>query len=169
MIQVKVRNPDGGIDYFDIEADVLQGDTLTPYIFIICLDYVLRTYIDKMKDNGLKLTKKRSRRYPAQIIKDAEYADDQAHLANTPARAETLLHSLERAAVGIGHQVNADKTEYMCFNQRDNISILNGSSGKLVDKFNYLGIRVSSTETDINKRLAKAWTANSKPLVIWKS
>ena len=36
---------------------------------------------------------------------------------------------------------------------------LHGSSLKLVDKFTYLGINVSSTESDINTRLAKAWTA----------
>ena len=62
--KVKVRSPNGDTDYFDIVAGVLQGDTLAPYLFIICLDYVLRTSIDKMKDNGFKLTKERSRRYP---------------------------------------------------------------------------------------------------------
>ena len=44
-------------DYFDIVAGVLQGGTLAPYLFIICLDYVLRTSIDKMKENGFKLNK----------------------------------------------------------------------------------------------------------------
>ena len=44
-------------DYFDIVVCVLQGDTLAPYLFIICLDYVLRTSIDKMKENGFKVTK----------------------------------------------------------------------------------------------------------------
>ena len=71
-------------------------------------------------------------------------------LANTPAQAETLLHSLEQTAAGIGLHVNADKAEYMCFNQRDNIFTLNGSYLKLVDKFTYLESSVSSTETDIN-------------------
>ena len=58
------KNTDGDTDYFDIVAGVLQGDRLTSYLLIICLDYVLRTSIDKMKDNGYKLTKERSRRYP---------------------------------------------------------------------------------------------------------
>ncbi len=49
------------------------------------------------------------------------------------------------------------------------ISTLNGSSLKLVDKFTYLGSSVSSTETDINTRLAKAWIANDRLSVIWKS
>ena len=49
---------------------------------------------------------------------DADYAYDIALLTNTPAQAETLLHSLEQAAAGIGFHVNVDKMEYMCFNQR---------------------------------------------------
>ena len=81
-------------DYFDIVAGVLQGDTLVPYLFIMCLDYELRTSIDKIKENGFELTKKRSRRYPAKTITNADYGDDIAILANTPDQAETLLHSL---------------------------------------------------------------------------
>ena len=88
---------------------------------------------------------------------DADYTDDIALLANAPAQAKTLLHSLERAAAGISLHVNAHKTEYICFNQTGDISILNSSSLKLVDKFPYLGSSVSSTEIDINTQLAKAW------------
>ena len=144
-------------------------DTLAPYLFIICLDYVLRTSIDKIKENGFELTKKRSRRYPAKTITDADYADDIAILANTPAQAETLLHTLERAAAGIDLHVNAHKTEYMCFNQAGDISTLEGSSLKLVDKFTYQGSSVSSTEKDIDTQLTKAWTAINKLSIIWKS
>ena len=61
-----------------IVASALQEDTLAPYLFIICLDYVLKTSIDLMKENGFKLAKKRCRRYPAQKITDADYADDSA-------------------------------------------------------------------------------------------
>ena len=71
------------------------GDTLAPYLFIICLDYVLRTSIDRIKENGFELTKKRSRRYPTKTITVADYDDDIAILANTPNQAETLLHILE--------------------------------------------------------------------------
>ena len=87
---------------------------------------------------------------------DADYADDISLLANTPAPAKSLLHILERAAAGTGLHVNADKTEYKCFKQRGDISTLNGNSLKLVDKFTYRGSSVSSTENDINTRLAKA-------------
>ena len=84
-------------------------------------------------------------------------------------QAETLLHSLERAAADIGLHVNAHKTEYMCFNQTSEISTLGGSSLKLVDKFTYQGSSVSSTEKDIDTSLAKALTANDRLSIIWKS
>ena len=108
--KVKLRSPDGDTDYFDIVAGVLQGYTLDPYLFIICLRYVLRTSIDKIKENGFELTKKRSRRYPAKTITDANYADDIAILANTPVQAKTLLHTLERATACFVLHVNAHKT-----------------------------------------------------------
>ena len=130
---------------------------------------MLRTSIDKIRENGFELTKKRSRRYPAKTITDTNYADDIAILANTPNQAETVLHSLERATVGIGLHVNAHKTEYMRFNLVGHISTLDGTSLKLVDKFTYLGSSVSSTEKDIDTRLTKAWTAIDRLSIIWKS
>ena len=93
--KMKVRSPDGHTEYFDIVAGVLQGHMLTPYLLIICLDYVLRTSIDKIRENGFELTKKRSRRYPAKTITDADYADDIAIQANTPNQAKKLLSLAE--------------------------------------------------------------------------
>ena len=90
-------------------------------------------------------------------------------LANTPNQAETLLHSLERAAAGIGLHVNTHKTGYMCYNQTGDISTLDGTSLKLVDKFTYLGSSVSSAEKDIDTRLTKAWTAIERLSIKWIS
>ena len=89
--KVKVHSPDGETHYFNSVTGVLHGDTLDPYLFITCLDYMLRTSIDLMKENGFKLAKERSRRYPKQTI----MAADTVLLANTPTQAESLLHSLE--------------------------------------------------------------------------
>ena len=115
------------------------------------------------------LTKKRSRRYPAKTITDADYANDIAILANTPNQAETLLHSLERAAAGFGLHVNAHIMKYMCYNHTGDISTLDVSFLKLVDKFTYLRSSVSSTEKDIDTQLTKAWTPINRLWIIWKS
>ena len=92
-----------------------------------------------------------------------------AILANTPNQAKTLLHSLEQATAGIGLHLNAHKTEYMCYNQTGDISTLDRTSLKLVNKFTNLGSSISSTEKDIDTRLTKAWTAIDRLSIIWKS
>ena len=48
--KVKVRSPD--------------GDTLAPYLFIICLDYVLRTSIDKLKKTASSWQRKEAESTP---------------------------------------------------------------------------------------------------------
>ena len=57
--KVKVRPPDGDPDYFDIVAGLQQGYTFALYLFIICLENMLRTSIDLMKENGFKLAKEK--------------------------------------------------------------------------------------------------------------
>ena len=57
--KVKVCSPDGDTHFFDIVARVLQGHTLTPYLFIICLNYKLQTSVDLIKENGFKLKGKK--------------------------------------------------------------------------------------------------------------
>ena len=54
-----VRSSDGDIDFFDIVTGVLQGDILTLYFFMICLDNVLQMSIDIIKENGLTLKKEK--------------------------------------------------------------------------------------------------------------
>ena len=76
----------------------------------------------------------------------------------------------DKYALALRNKYNAlqEKTETHTPNEGD-ISILNGSSLKLVDKFTYLGSSVSSIKTDINMWLAKAWIAIDRLLIIWKS
>ena len=56
-----VRSLDGVTDFFDIVIGVLQKDTLAPNLFIISIDYLLRTSIDLIKENCLTLKEGRKR------------------------------------------------------------------------------------------------------------
>ena len=66
---------------------------------------------------------------------DADDADDQTLLLNTPAQVKSLLYSLEQAAGGIVLDVNSNKTEFIRFKQKRVISTLSGKPLKLVDQF----------------------------------
>ena len=136
------------------------------YLMIPCL--TLQTSIDFIKENGLTLNKARNRQYPVETLTDSDYADDPELLANTPAQAESLLHSLERAARSIEFYVNTNKTKYMCLRLKGSISTLSGKPLKLVDKFSFLGCNILSAESDVNKLLAKTWNAIDRLSIIWK-
>ena len=71
-----VRSPDVDTPFFTITTSVLQGDTIAPFLFMICLDYVLRKSIDCNTELGLKITERKNTRYPAVNITDADYTDD---------------------------------------------------------------------------------------------
>ena len=62
--KVKVRSLDGDAEYFDVVAGVLQGGTLIPYLFIICLDYVIRKSIDKIKEKRFRADKEKKQKAP---------------------------------------------------------------------------------------------------------
>ena len=166
-----VRSPDGSTEFFDIITGVLQGDTLAPYIFIICLDYVLRRAIDENKELGLTLTKQKSRRYPGKKITDAHYADDLAVLADTLKDATTLLHNIEKLVKQIGLYLNPDKTEFICENQDASVGMksLADKHIKQVLDFKYLGSYIASTEHNVNIRLGKTWSTLNQLDKIWKS
>ena len=48
-----VCSPDGDTGFAVLVAGVLQRDTLAPYLFILCLEYVLQTSTDLIKGIGL--------------------------------------------------------------------------------------------------------------------
>ena len=139
--KVKVRSPDGDTDFFLICRRLSARGYFRP-IPIHNLPKILSLNVDRFKERKWCYTGNGK-----QTITDSDYVDI-ALQANTTSHAESQMHSLEWATGGIGLHGNANKTEYMCFNQRGYISILNGDSLKLVVKFTYVGSSVSSTEKE---------------------
>ena len=62
-----VYSRDSDTDFFHNVARIFQGDTLAPFIFIICPDYIRQTSIDRIKGNGFTLKKGISRQYPQKL------------------------------------------------------------------------------------------------------
>ena len=95
-----VITPEGETEQFAIDTGVLQGDPLAPFLFIICLDYALRSAITD--SDGLTLKRRRSSRHPAVVLPDLDYADDIALLENTIKSAQDLLNRVEKACQDVG-------------------------------------------------------------------
>ena len=175
----KVLSADGETEFFKILAGVLQGDTLAPFLFIIVVDYVMRSTVEGYEDLGLTITEGRSTRLPRKANKSAQtpvrftdtgYADDLCLVSDTLAEAQILLGRLETAASEVGLLMNQKKTEYMCFNQTGtSLKSKEDKDLKRVDDFKYLGSWINTTERDLKIRIAKAWAASNKLDKIWKS
>lgn len=170
--RAKVLSPDGETDYFEIIAGVLQGDTLAPYLFVITIDFIMRNAIgNKAEELGFTVHPKKSRRIPAVVVTDLDFADDIALLSNDIEQAKKLLSLVEVEAAKIGLHANAKKTQVMLFNQDSINDIKSISGGKIkdVEDFKYLGGWIASTEKDLKVRKALAWTACHKLKKIWAS
>lgn len=170
--QAVVLSPDGETDAFEILAGVLQGDTLAPYLFVIVLDYVMRTAIGEMGDSlGFTITPRRSRRHPAEVLTDLDFADDIALLSDTLSQAQDLLTRVESAAATVGLKMNVSKTKFMAYNtnERPTLCTNEGSHLDQVKDFQYLGSWVDESEKDFKIRKALAWKACNKMRTLWKS
>ena len=100
-----VRSPDEDTEFFDFLAGVLQGDTLAPFLFVICLDYALRICVDKCNEYDVTLELARSRRFPTKKINDADYVEDLALLSDNSYNVQKLLHILEQSSAFFGLHV----------------------------------------------------------------
>ena len=167
-----ILTTDGETPAFSINAGILQGDTLAPFLFIIVVDYVLRMSVDTISNKGLEIKPRQSSRHPAEYLTDTDFADDIALISHSLANAQSLLQSLEQASNCVGLYLNESKTEYVnkCISDSDFvIQTLNNTLLKMVSDYVYLGSYISSSEKDFLTRKGMAWSACNALHKIWSS
>jgi hypothetical protein len=163
---------DGSIsDPFNVSTGVLQGDVLAPFLFIVLVDFLLKKATSNPDlDSGVVTHPRRSRRYPAQVLNDLDFADDIALLESTTSRAQLQLTKTAAAAKDLGLTISVSKTEYMTANCHPHPTLtVYGEPIKHVTDFKYLGSKMASTASDLKRRKALAWCAFWKLERLWKS
>ena len=137
----------GPTEWFKTTSGVVQGDTLSPYLFIVLLDYALKKTL--LDDVGFVVCKQNGRRHPAIHIGALAYADDICLLAESIDDVECSLHRLESSAAEIGLTMNFNKTKVMYLGQASarHVRFSNGDPVDSCDKFEYLGVPTSNAET----------------------
>ena len=97
---------------FLVITGVIQGDVLALFLFIILVDYLLEKSTSGV-DAGIITHPRRSRRYPASMLNDLDFADDIALLESSMSRAQSKLTRTATVAADLGLVISAPKTEYM--------------------------------------------------------
>ena len=96
---------------FDTTSGVLQGDTMSPHIFILLVDYILRQSL--VDEDGFTLKPAIGRRHPVVNLTALAYANDIAITCDSASGAERTLHQLQFYSEAVGLKLNAAKTKVL--------------------------------------------------------
>ena len=130
----------GPTEWSKTTSGVLQGDTLSLYLFIVLSDYAL---MKTLQNNvGFVVHKRNGRRHPAIYIGALAYADDICLLAESIDDVECSLLQLETSAAKIGEAINYNKTKAMHLRQASvrHVHFANTDPADSCDKFYFLGV-----------------------------
>src|SRR3984885_2110199 len=153
-------------DWFKIVTGVRQGCVLSPIIFAMVVDWVMKR---ASKDNNCGVQWINGGR-----LKDLDVADDIALLDNTWNGMKELTSKVQEEAAKVGLTINAEKTKIMKIGKwldTEEIMIENKEI-EVVDTFCYLGSSMkadSSCDEEIRVRIGKANTAFGRLEKIWKT
>nr|CAH8838004.1 unnamed protein product [Trichobilharzia regenti] len=157
---------------FEVRTGVRQGCLLSPMIFLIAIDWIMRQTTATNEGTGIKWTDTKD-------LEDLDFADDICLISHKLEDMQVKSNKLAEEASKIGLHVNIDKTEMMKIpsqhqqqqQQQTTISI-NGKNLKETTSFTYLGSIVSTTggtDEDIKARIGKARQAFITLKSVWRS
>lgn len=152
-------------DTFSVNRGVRQGCVLSPLLFLVVLDSVLKK-VNAEAPDGIQWTL-------TARLHDLDYADDLALLSHTFEGIKTKLQKLNEIAARVGLKINYRKTKIMRINSRTSTPLdVDGTTIEDVDEFEYLGCTVTKTggtDADIDKRINKARHAYFTLGSLWRS
>ena len=154
-------------DCFGIEKGVRQGCILSPHLFSIYTEQLMREA--DIEDMGIRIG--------GRNLTDLRYADDTALLADNITSTRRILHKEDTAGRKTGLKLNAKKTKVLHVKGRDSQSEehttvkVDGTNLETVKQFKYLGsIKTDdgSCMQDIKVRIAMAKQKMVQLNNIWK-
>ena len=96
---------------WDIIFSILQGNTLAPYLFIICSNRLCHDeYLGQEEKLSFRIHQRRYSRIPADVINDMDFVDDLAAITEEMHQAQELLTRLKAEGAKVGLICKAKKT-----------------------------------------------------------
>lgn len=161
----RVRAHGSMSDSFAVDTGVRQGGVLSPFLFNMLVDHVMRSATAEPCVGGVDVQGRTERLF------DLDYADDIVLLAETESEAQLLLDRVARCAAQVGLVINVQKTKVMACSMPLIPSIsLDGAALQVVDDFTYLGSKLEpngDASDEVRSRIGKAtgvFLPLSKPL-----
>ena len=105
QVRMQVRTGHGTTDWFQIEKGVRQGCILSPCLFNLYAEYIMR-------NTGLEETQAGSK-IAGRNINNLRYADDTTLMAESEEELKSLLMKVKEESEKVGSKLNIQKTKIM--------------------------------------------------------
>ena len=148
---------------FEIKTGVRQGCLLSPFLFLLIIDLILRCC---NANDGIQWTLK-------EHLNDLDYADDIGLLSTNMTQMQRKTNMVAEASLKVGLRINVSKTKILRINATTNAPIkLEGSDLEDVSMFEYLGSKIDEhggTDMNVQARINKARSAFACLNKIWQN
>ncbi|GFR97758.1 hypothetical protein ElyMa_002753400 [Elysia marginata] len=152
-------------DWFAVKSGVRQGCIISPLLFLIAIDWVMKRATNQQPRG---ITWKAFKH-----LEDEDFADDIALLSHSQKDMQEKTRCVETTARSIGLKISHSKSKVMKINTKSNSDVLiDGKSEENVTDFKYLGSYLTADgniNREISARIAMASTAFYKLNNIWNS
>ena len=103
--EATVRSEHGPTDWFQIGKGVRQGCILSPCLFNLYAEYIVRCTGLEEAQAGIKIARRN--------INDLRYADDTTLMAESEEELKSLLMKVKEGSEKVGLKLNIQKTKIM--------------------------------------------------------
>ena len=152
-------------DAFQVKTGVRQGCLLSPFLFLLAIDWVMKTSTHQRR-NGIQWTL-------WDQLDDLDFADDLALLSHTQQQMQEKTSNVAATSARIGLNIHKGKSKVLKVNATSTAPImLEEEALEEVESFVYLGSIVDKqggTDADVKTRVGKARTAFQQLRNVWVS
>ncbi len=150
-------------DLFEIKTGVRQGCLLSPFLFLLAIDWIMKQCEAK---DGIQWNL-------TDHLNDLDYADDIGLLSTTRNQMQRKTDKIADTSKKIGLNINIPKTKILRVNATFQQAIHIGETNlEDVSSFEYLGSKIDEhggTDADVQARICKARSAFACLSKIWNS
>ena len=133
--EATVRTGHGTTDWFQIGRGVRQGYILSPCLFNLYAEYIMRNSGLEEAQAGIKIT--------GRNINNLRYADDTTLVAESEEELKSLLMKVKEESEKVGLNLNFQETKIMLSGPIPSWQI-DGETEETVRDFNLLGSRITA-------------------------
>ena len=133
--ELTVRTGHGTTDWFKIRKGVHQGSTLSPCLFNLYAQYIMRNAGLDEAQAGIKIVRRN--------INNLRYADDTTFMAESKEELKSLLMKVKEESEKVGLKLNIQKTKIMASGSITSWQI-DGKTMETVTDFIFLGFKITA-------------------------